>query len=108
MKCTDDCTGEDQYVTATTNGRHHDPGHAAGTTVDLSPIGTPSKKVFCCAGNCGAPYGLDERKLKTSLGEGAHYHFQLVPPLHPDPRFPDSIPPECKKPEGCAKDDGKN
>lgn len=114
MKCMDKCTGKEQHVNATTNGKHHDPGHAAGTTVDLRPIGTPSKKLFCCAGNCGAAYGLDERPgysgkgVKTSLAEGAHYHLQLVPPMHPDPRFPDSIPPECKKPEACdPKNDGK-
>jgi RHS repeat-associated protein len=86
MKCMDKCTGDDQYITATTNGRHSDPGHAAGTTVDLRPIGTPSKKVFCCAGNCGASFGLDERKIHTPKGDGGlHYHLQLVPPLHPDP-----------------------
>jgi hypothetical protein len=43
-------------------------------------------------------------KIHTPKGDGGlHYHLQLVPPLHPDPiNFPDSIPPECKKPEGCG------
>jgi hypothetical protein len=115
MKCMDACTSsafpsiKEQHVTATTNGRHHDPGHAAGTTVDLRPIGTPSKVIFCCAGRCGAPYGLDERKIKTGLGKGLHYHIQLVYPNYPGvdinqylKKYPDSIPktPECQ-PGGC-------
>jgi len=103
MECMDDCTGDSQHINATTNGKHHDPGHAAGTTVDLRPIGTPSKTVFCCAGKCGAAYGLDERKIKTDLGNGPHYHLQLVYPVNPDlNKFPDSIPktPECQ-PSGC-------
>jgi len=109
MKCMDDCTGKEQYVNATTNGQHHDPGHAAGTTVDLRPIGTPSKTVFCCAGKCGAAYGLDERKIQTGLGKGPHYHLQLVYPNYPGvdindylKKYPDSIPktPDCQ-PSGC-------
>ncbi len=106
MKCMDGCTGREQHVNATTNGKHHDPGHAAGTTVDLRPIGTPSmgpNGVFCCAGKCGAAYGLDERKIQTSLGKGPHYHLQLVYPLNPDlKKYPDSIPktPDCQ-PSGC-------
>src|ERR1700731_75087 len=105
MKCMDDCTGKEQYVNATTNGQHHDPGHAAGTTVDLRPIGTPSKTVFCCAGKCGAAYGLDERKIQTGLGKGPHYHLQLVYPNYPGvdindylKKYPDSIPktPDCQ------------
>jgi len=103
MECMDICTGDSQYINATTNWKHQDPSHAAGTTVDLRPIGTPSKKLFCCAGKCGAAYGLDERKIKTDLGSGAHYHLQLVYPLNPDlNKFPDSIPktPDCQ-PSGC-------
>jgi len=100
MKCMDNCTGKPQYVRATTNGDHVDPGHAAGTTVDLRPIGTPSDKVFCCAGHCGAVFGLDERKIKTKKGKGLHYHLQLE--LSIVPNAPNSIPnrPECK-PSGC-------
>lgn len=98
MKCMDNCTGRDQHVNATTNGKHSDPGHAAGTTVDLRPIGTPSKTIFCCAGKCGAPYLLDERTLHTKHGTGPHFHIQLVAPLNPSPNAPNSIPdtPECK------------
>jgi RHS repeat-associated protein len=106
MECMDICTGDSQYINATANSKHHDPGHAAGTTVDLRPIGTPSKKLFCCAGNCGAAYGLDERKIKTSLGNGAHYHLQLVYPVNPDlKKYPDSIPktPECQPSGSDAK-----
>ncbi len=109
MECMDICTGDSQYINATTNSRHHDPGHAAGTTVDLRPIGTSSKKLFCCAGKCGAAYGLDERKIKTGLGTGPHYHLQLVYPNYPGvdineylKKYPDSIPktPDCQ-PSGC-------
>ncbi len=106
MKCMDGCTGREQHVNATTNGKHSDPGHAAGTTVDIRPVGTPSQGpngVYCCAGKCGAPYLLDERKLHTKYGAGPHYHIQLVPPLHPSPNAPNSIPdtPECKPGQKC-------
>jgi hypothetical protein len=106
MKCIDDCTGTPQYVRATTNGKHSSPAHPAGQAVDLRPIGTPSDKVFCCAGKCGAPYALDERKIKTPKGSGLHYHIQLVPPRNPTPdyfkKYPNAIPdrPDCK-PSGC-------
>ncbi len=115
MKCMDDCAAaafpsiKEQHVNATTNGEHTDPGHAAGTTVDLKPIGTPSKIIFCCAGKCGAAYGLDERFIKTKHGQGFHYHIQLVYPNYPGvdiktylKKYPDSIPktPECQ-PSGC-------
>jgi len=106
MRCMDRCTGKDQHVNATTNGKHADPGHAAGTTVDIRPVGTPSRGsngIYCCAGKCGAPYLLDERKLKTKYGAGPHYHIQLVSPLHPSPNAPNSIPdtPECKPGKNC-------
>jgi RHS repeat-associated protein len=115
MKCMDGCTGREQHVTATTNGKHSDPGHAAGTTVDVRPIGTPSKTIFCCAGKCGAAYGLDERPgysqngVRTKHGGGAHFHLQQVAPLHPSPKAPNSIPdtPECKPGKCDAKNDGK-
>jgi len=109
MKCMDDCTKGTPplYVRATTNGEHNDPGHKNGTTVDLRPNGTPSDQVFCCAGRCGAPYALDERKIHTPKGDGKHYHIQLVPPLHPNPKYPNAIPdrPECK-PSGCDANSG--
>ena len=34
LKCMDDCVGAPIVVTSTTNGKHQDPGHAAGTSVD--------------------------------------------------------------------------
>lgn len=100
MKCMDKCTEKDQFVTATTNEDHTDPGHAAGTSLDLRPVGTPSKKVFCCAGQCGAKFVLDERFLKTKKGSRFHYHIQLE--LLMIPNAPNSIPdsPECK-PKDC-------
>jgi RHS repeat-associated protein len=106
MNCMDGCTGRPQHVNGTTNGKHADPGHAAGTTVDIRPVGTPSKGpngIYCCAGKCGAPYLLDERNLHTKYGAGPHYHIQLVPPLHPSPSAPNSIPdtPECKPGKKC-------
>jgi RHS repeat-associated protein len=99
MKCMDGCTGKAQYVTATTNGDHTDPGHAAGTTLDLRPVGTPSSKVFCCAGKCGAVFVLDERKIVTKKGRGLHYHIQLVPGPNSNPRGDLPKNPKCK---GCS------
>ena len=106
MKCMDGCTGKSQFVTGTTNGKHADPGHAAGTTVDLRPSGTPSDKLFCCAGKCGAVFGLDERKIKTKNGTGLHFHLQLEMSIVPN--APNSIPdrPECK-PGKCDANKGE-
>lgn len=103
MQCMDNCTGQPQFVTGTTNGKHTDPGHAAGTTVDLRPIGTPSDKLFCCAGKCGAVFGLDERKIKTKNGTGLHFHLQLEWSIVPN--APNSIPnrPECKPGSKCSQ-----
>ncbi|HKV61532.1 MAG TPA: RHS repeat-associated core domain-containing protein [Candidatus Acidoferrum sp.] len=102
MKCLDRETGTQQYVTATTNDDHTDPGHAGGTSLDLRPVGTPSKKLFCAAGKCGAKFVLDERALKTKKGSRFHYHIQLE--LLMIPNAPNSIPdtPDCK-PSGCKK-----
>ncbi|MGH9862191.1 MAG: RHS repeat-associated core domain-containing protein, partial [Candidatus Acidiferrales bacterium] len=93
LQCMDKCTGREETVTATTNGLHLDPGHAAGTSVDISPTGTPSRRIFCCAGRCGAEYALDERKFKTKYSTGPHYHIQLVAPAEPKRN---AIPPECR------------
>jgi RHS repeat-associated protein len=80
MKCMDKCTGKNQYVTGTVNGTgtsnggHLDPGHAGGTSVDIKPVGTPSKGpngIFCCAQQCEAVWVIDERKTKF------HYHIML-------------------------------
>jgi RHS repeat-associated protein len=103
MTCMDGCMHRDQYVTGTVNGTgtsnggHLDPGHAGGTSVDIKPVGTPSKGsngVFCCAEQCGAAFVLDERKTKF------HYHIQLEMTIVP--RGQNMIPhtPECS-PKGC-------
>ncbi len=93
LLCLDSCTGNEQTLTATTNGKHADPGHASGTSVDIRPTGTPSKQFFCCSGNCDAPYVLDERTRKTRFGTGPHFHIQLAPPFNPNTN---SIPPNCR------------
>jgi len=103
MKCMDKCTGKAQYVTGTVNGTgtsnggHLDPGHAGGTSVDIKPVGTPSKGprgIFCCAQQCEAVWVIDERKTKF------HYHIMLEMTIHP--RGQNMIPytPECE-PKGC-------
>ena len=91
--CLDQCTGKEQEVTSTTDGKHKDPGHTLGTSVDIGPRGTPSRQLFCCSGRCGATYVLGERKHKTTYQTGPHYHIQLRPPSD---RSKDAIPPECK------------
>lgn len=90
-------------VTATTNGKHQDPGHSGGTSVDIRPPGVPSNKLFCAAGQCGAQWGLKETPGNQSYKytQGYNDHFQLVPPQHPSPKAPNAIPPGCK-PGGCS------
>jgi RHS repeat-associated protein len=107
MKCMDRCTHKDQYVTATTNHVHVDPGHAAGTSLDLRPVGTPSDKLFCCAGHCGAVWVLDERTLKTKHGSRFHYHVQLeltiTPGTNSIPDRPECKPGKCEVTNGAKK-----
>jgi hypothetical protein len=94
-------------ITATTNGRHADKGHALGTSVDiLPPKGLPADTVFCAAGACGAVRGLNEapaqggQNLPTTTG--ANYHLSLVQ-LVKNPTTKSVIPdkPECK-PGACG------
>ncbi|PYX58508.1 MAG: hypothetical protein DMG76_08595 [Acidobacteria bacterium] len=89
-------------VTSTTDSKHQDPGHKAGTSVDVRPPGIPSTKVFCAAGQCGAQWGLKETPGGQSFKytNGYNDHFQLVPPQHPSPKAPNAIPPGCQ-PGGC-------
>ena len=91
-------------VTSTTEGHHQDPGHAAGTTVDIRPpAGISPDKVFCASGQCGAQWGINEGPTggPTPLTTGFNYHIQLNRPNNPHPKSKDAIPPNCS-PGGCA------
>ncbi len=99
VNCLEACLDRPATVTASSAGRHQDPGHAGGTSVDTRPNGASSKRVFCCAQLCGAPYVLDERTMKTRFGNGQHYHMQLRLPRRPRPNAPNAIP-QC--PGDCA------
>lgn len=103
LKCMDTCVGQPITVSSTfptpRYPHHQDPGHAAGTSVDiLPPLGPPSSAVFCCAGRCGAAWGINEGAggVKTLYTSGYNYHLQLFPPHHPNPNAPNSIAPYCK------------
>jgi RHS repeat-associated protein len=107
LKCLDGKVGP-VTVTATTNGRHTDKGHALGTSVDiLPPKGLPADTVFCAAGACGAVRGLNEapaqggQNLPTTTAP--NYHFSTVQYVK-IPTTPSAIPdsPGCK-PGGCGK-----
>jgi RHS repeat-associated protein len=92
-------------VTSTTDGAHQDPGHKAGTSVDIRPPATTSSDdVFCAAGNCGAAWGLNESKgqQQYKYTNGPNLHLQLMPPNRPNPRAPNAISPRCK-PGICSK-----
>jgi RHS repeat-associated protein len=107
LNCLEGCVGSPIVVTFTTNGKHQDPGHAAGTSVDIRPpAGVPAGVVFCCAGKCGAAWGLNENGAQGGSSfkytQGANYHYQLVPPHHPNPGAPNAIPPNCKQ-NGCSQ-----
>jgi len=107
LKCLDGKVGP-VTVTATTNGRHTDKGHALGTSVDiLPPKGLPADTVFCAAGACGAVRGLNEapaqggQNLPTTTAP--NYHFSTVQYVK-IPTTPSAIPdrPGCKS-GGCGK-----
>ena len=102
LKCMDGCLGVPVVATSTTEGQHQDPGHAAGTSVDLRPPGTSAANAFCCAGKCGGAWGLNESAggQKFRFTTGPNLHIQLHPPHHPSPKAPNQIPWYCK-PGGC-------
>ena len=107
LSCLEGCIGVPIIVTSTTTGNHQDPSHAAGTSVDIRPpAGVPAGTVFCCAGKCGAAWGLNENPSQGGQSfqntQGANYHFQLKPPNHKSPKAPNAIPPDCK-PNGCSQ-----
>ena len=105
LTCLDGCIKVPVFVTATTNGRHADRGHALGASVDIAPpAGLQADTVFCCAGKCGAVRGLNEapaqggQRLPTTTGP--NYHFSLVQYVkHPTTKS--AIPPGCK-PGRCS------
>jgi len=112
LKCLETCiqgSPNTITVTATTplpGEPHLDPGHAAGTTVDIKPVDMSKNWFWCCAGKCGGAWGLDEGPggLKFSTTQGFNYHIQLVPPRNPAKAPKNSIPqtPDCKP--GCSRD----
>jgi RHS repeat-associated protein len=112
LTCMDGCVaklgGEPIWVTATTpvpGEKHQDPGHAAGTSVDIRPpAGVSANQVFCCAGQCGAQWGINEGPggQRTPDTTAANYHLQLVPPHHPSPKAPNAIPPGCTPGSKCS------
>lgn len=105
LKCMEGHLGVPVVVTSTTNGKHQDPAHAAGTSVDIRPpAGVSASSVFCAAGQCGAPFGLNEGAGGGSFKytQGLNYHIQLVPPHHPSPKAPNAIPPGCTPGSTCS------
>jgi RHS repeat-associated protein len=90
-------------VTSTTEGSHQDPGHAAGTTVDIRPpSGVSADTLFCAAGQCGSQWGINEGPTgsPTPLTTAYNYHIQLRRPNNPHPKSKNAIPPGCA-PGGC-------
>jgi RHS repeat-associated protein len=107
LHCIEDRLHISLTVTSTTEGKHQDPGHAAGTSVDmLPPPGVSPNAVFCAAGQCGAGWGINEDTShggqRTPNTTGANYHVQLFPPHHPSPKAPDAIPPGCTPGPSCS------
>jgi RHS repeat-associated protein len=98
LDCMDNCArknakpGQDpmwiQWTVTSTHEpgiRRADPGHAAGTSVDLRVMGDKDV-AFCCAKKCGAARGLNEQQDPTSSTQGPNWHFELRPPSRPNLR----------------------
>ena len=105
LHCMEAILGVQLTVTSTTDGKHQDPGHYAGTSIDIRPPTTAQvEDVFCAAGNCGAAWGLNESKgaQQFKYTNGPNLHLQLKPPHHPRPTAPNGIPVRCK-PGICSK-----
>ena len=108
LHCMEAILGLELFVTSTTDGKHQDPGHYAGTSIDIRPPATAQvDNVFCAADNCGAAWGLNESKgqQQYKYTNGPNLHLQLNPPRQPRPTAPNAIPARCK-PGICSKPAG--
>jgi RHS repeat-associated protein len=81
LNCIEAKTGEPLVVTSTSEPvKAHPPGtpHRGGTAVDIRYPANPDK-VLCAAAECGAGFGLDEKKHPSPQASGPHIHLQIPP-----------------------------
>jgi RHS repeat-associated protein len=81
LNCIEAKTGDPLVVTSTSEPiRPHPPGtpHRAGTAVDIRYPTNPDK-ILCAAAECGANFGLDEKKHPSPQATGPHIHLQIPP-----------------------------
>jgi len=99
------CSDVKMTITSTheklANGKHgentpHGRGEAADIRVGTGPQGQPQEgKVLQCAADCGARFGLDERRHPQYDGDPPHAHVQLGAGTHGGPG---DLPPAARDP----------
>jgi RHS repeat-associated protein len=78
LTCIENCYGTSFVVTATTNDHGAKTPHGRGQAADIRYPSDPAK-FMCCASNCGAGFGLDEKLNPSSASTAAHLHIQIPP-----------------------------
>jgi RHS repeat-associated protein len=79
LDCIEAKTGTPLVVTSTSEpAPYHAPvtPHQTGAAVDVKYPVNPDK-VLCAAAECGAGFGLDEKKHPSPLARGPHIHLQI-------------------------------
>lgn len=79
LQCTATCSGQNLYVTSTSDSHGPTNPHTRGLAVDLTT--SNPKTVMQCSPSCGAEYELNEYTDPSPNSTGGHLHFQLVPGL---------------------------
>jgi RHS repeat-associated protein len=81
LECLTTCLHHPIMVTSTHEpSPQHPPGepHRRGEAADLRYPSDPNK-TLCCAAECGAGFGVDEKKHPSARSSGPHIHVQVGP-----------------------------
>jgi RHS repeat-associated protein len=81
LTCVERCYEKSFTVTATTDSHPAASPHGRGLAADIRYPSDPAK-FLCCAGWCGAGFGLDEKLHPSSRATAPHIHIQLPPGTH--------------------------
>jgi len=81
LTCIEGCYGHSFTVTSTTDSHIATSPHGQGLAADIRYPADPSK-FLCCAGKCGAGFGLDEKLHPSAHATAAHIHIQIPSGTH--------------------------
>lgn len=78
LTCIEGCYGQSFTVTSTTDYHDANTPHGRGLAADIRYPSDPGR-FLCCAGKCGAGFGLDEKIHPSARATAPHIHVQIPP-----------------------------